>query len=337
MNENISNIIPYKLSVREFSKEITYLDWNEGLPLPKEIEEKILNRLRQFNLYTDPTNTLIKNSISKYTTVQKNFIEVFNGSDSALDLAFRSLVNSKDKVLIPYPNYSQVLQTLSFLGADIIYCNVEDIETSLKKEKPKVVYLSNPNNPIGYLLNVKPIILNYPNTIFIIDEAYYEYSKLFTVFDLAQHIDNLIVTRTFSKAFGLAGVRLGYLTSNYKLLTNIRKIKNFKEINILAEISSIEVLDNFHLIQNEINKVLNIKKQFVGALSSKVTVYPSETNFVLIESKKYEEIIRELKSNKILVRDRSDFIKNTIRISISRFEIMKKVAEIINRVVENEK
>ena len=333
MNFNLNNIEEYKLSERLISDKMYYLDWNEGLHLPSKHIKQILSKLNNINFYTNPKCSILREKLSKYTGVDISFIEVSNGSDSALDMALRATLNKNDLVCIPFPNYTQINQTLSFIGAKTIFFPIDEIEKNLKNNKPKVVYLSNPNNPVGYTFNIKPLILKFPEIIFIIDEAYFEYNEVYSVFSLAHKVQNLIVTRTFSKAMGLAGIRLGYFTSNTFILDNIRKIKNFKEVNRLAEVSASYVLDNIYLIKQNIDIVIKSKNQFIKNLNSEIKVFEGDANFILIQHPNVKKIIMKLKENKILIRDRGDLIKDSARITIGENKIMSKVAKIINSVL----
>ena len=213
----------------------------------------------------------------------------------------------------------------------IEYCDIGGLEQTIKKtENLKVVYISNPNNPMGYVYDIKPLVLKYPEVFFIVDEAYYEFSKQYSMFDSAYKYPNVIVTRTFSKALGLASVRLGYLTSNSYIVSKLSKIKNFKEVNQLAQIAGKVVLDNIDTIESGIERMKIIKQGFLRTIKG-VRVYDSHSNFVLIEHPLVSDIISDLKKNNILVRDRSDYINNTMRITIGQPEDMKTIAEIINK------
>tara|TARA_B100001057_G_C22863127_1_gene955419 strand:- start:2657 stop:3661 length:1005 start_codon:yes stop_codon:yes gene_type:complete len=332
MNHNLTEITPYKISERIFSPDMAYLDWNEGYDLPEEIKAKIKEEIEKIKLnqYPDPKSTELRRAISKYTEVDESFIHVFNGSDSALDHSFRVLLNLGDTVCIPYPNYSQINQTIVSIGAKIEYCDINSIEESIiQNSQIKVVYLSNPNNPIGYLYDVQPLILKYPDIYFVVDEAYYEFSKQYSMFKDAYKYPNVIVTRTFSKALSLASLRLGYLTTNSYIMNQINKIKNFKEVNTLAQVSGKVILDHISLIENNIIKMKEVKRDFLKKIKG-VRVYDSHANFVLIEHPRVKKIIEELKDEKILVRDRSDYIKSTLRITIGSFEKMQIIADVIN-------
>ena len=330
MNVNLDNVKPYILSDRVISSDLTYLDWNEGSPIPKSLLDKIKSKLTDLHHYSDPSNNELKEALENHTGVDKTFIEVFNGSDSALDYTFRVLLNSNDKVCIPYPNYTQVNQTITSLGCRVLNCDISTLEENIKSFKPKVVYLSVPNNPLGYVYNTLPLAEKYPNTFFIVDEAYAEYFPKCSVFDQAYKYSNVIVTRTFSKGFGLAGIRLGYLTTNSYIMNKIRSINNFKQVNTLAAIAGVEALKDFKTIQASINLTNIVKKSFLSVLKD-YRIRDSHANFVLLEHTRAKEIINELKSLGILVRDRSKFINNTMRITMGSGADMHQIAEIIKK------
>ena len=330
MNYNLEKVTPYSVSERITSPDMVYLDWNESSYLPDVVSFRLQEQLSELNKYPDPNNTLLKAELSNYTKIDREFIEVFNVSDSALDYTFRTLLNSKDKVLVPFPNYNQINQTIQSLGAHVAYCDITSLEEAIEQHKPQMVYLSNPNNPTGYVYDIKSLVKKYSNIYFLVDEAYYEFYTDYTVFDLAYKVSNLIVTRTFSKGLGLAGVRLGYLTTNSYIINKIRTIKNFKEVSRLAEAAGVAALQNINIIQEDIDETLKTKKKFISQLKG-VRTYDSYANFVLIEHPRVKDIIDDLKQNNILVRDRSKFINNTIRITIGKPDVMGAVAKIINR------
>ena len=330
MNVNLDNVKPYILSDRVISSDMTYLDWNEGTPIPDKMMKKIKNKLTDLHHYSDPSNNELKDALESHTGVDKTFIEVFNGSDSALDYAFRVLLNNNDKVCIPYPNYTQVNQTITSLGCRVLNCDISTLEENIKSFKPKVVYLSVPNNPLGYVYNTLPLAEKYPNTFFIVDEAYAEFFPKCSVFDQAYKYSNVIVTRTFSKGFGLAGIRLGYMTTNSYIMNKIRSINNFKQVNTLAAIAGVEALKDFKSIKANIDNTNQTKKEFLRMLKD-YRVRDSHANFVLLEHTRAKEIINELKSLGILVRDRSKFINNTMRITIGPLPMMRKIAQIISK------
>ena len=333
MNHNLEKISPYVISERKYSTDMVYLDWNEGPDLPVDLKNKIYKEFKsfKFNHYPDlMCGDLIK-SISEYTKVDADFIQIYNGSDSALDNSFRVLLNENDTVCIPYPNYSQINQTITSLGANIEYCDITTLELKINELKNlKVVYISNPNNPMGYVYDIEPLVVKYPEIFFIVDEAYYEFSKQYSMFGKAYKYPNVIVTRTFSKALSLASVRLGYLTSNSYLLSKLCKIKNFKDINQLAQISGKIILENINIIEDNISKLNDTKKEFIDTIKG-VRIYDSYANFVLLEHPMVSKIISDLRDSKILVRNRSSYINNSVRITIGKSTDMNLISKVINK------
>lgn len=334
MNSNLKNVTSYIVSERDTESNIIHLDWNENQSEDELLREFLTQNLPKLNKYSDPNNTVLRNALSKYTNVSSEHIEVFNGSDAALDLAFKTLLNPGDTVLIPSPNYSQVNQTIQSFGANIRYTSIEHLRQAIGTVSPKVVYLSNPNNPIGYVYSIINLIDEFPDVYFIVDEAYHEYAPQYTVFNKAGLKRNLIVTRTFSKALGLAGLRLGYLTANEQLLKSIRSIKNFKEVNTLAAKAGTYILEHIDRIEEQISQTIEIRNNFHNKLRAiGVTVYTSYANFILIQHSKIETIISELLKEGIQIRDRQSFIPNTARITIGDKAVMDKVFNIIKTVV----
>lgn len=326
MNYNLEKVTPYTISERKISADMVYLDWNESVYSPEIITGDLLSKV---NLYPDPHNSKLKIALEKYTGVDKNFIECFGGSDSALDYTFRTLLNAGDEVLIPYPNYTQINQTIQSVGAKVKYVELENLGKAIAELKPKVVYLSNPNNPYGYVYDPKPFISEFADTYFIIDEAYHEYNPKSSVFHFAQDLENLIVVRTFSKGLGIAGLRLGYLTSSSYIISKIQSIKNFKDVSSIAEAAGIAILENIELVQKDIDKTIDTKNKFIKKIKT-ATVHDSYANFVLIEHPSIGDIIEDLKKENILVRDRQNYVKDTMRVSIGTPKVMNKVAKIIN-------
>lgn len=334
MNTNLNLVTPYQISDRVFNDDMIYLDWNESPYKPEPVIEYFKKTpFIDYNLYPDPTNIKLKIELSRYTNVDLKYIETFNGSDSALDYIFRVLLNVGDKVLIPKPNYTQINQSILSLGSVIHYCDIDNISKELKENKIDVVYLSNPNNPIGYVRNILPLIESFPNVYFIVDEAYHEFEPNYSVFQKAYLLNNLVVTRTFSKALSLASLRLGYITSNDNFLDKIRRIKNFKEVNKLAELAGVITLKNIDWYFNMVKKINESKLRFINEISH-IKSYDSHANFVLIEHTKIHDIINSCKHENILIRDRSSLVTNTARITIGDDESMNKLIKIINKLTK---
>jgi histidinol-phosphate aminotransferase len=200
--------------------------------------------------------------------------------------------------------------------------------------KSDVVYLVNPNNPTGKLIGVDVIehlITSCPDTLFVVDEAYYEFAKQSCCHLVISH-KNLIVTRTFSKAFGLAAVRLGYVMAHPDLLFHLRKIRNGKTVNALAQLCGIAVLNDIDYLDARIDEMNDSKRFFIDNLPSEYTAIESHANFVLVKTPNSEEVLKKMKENKILIRDRSSFtnLDDCVRITIGSKKQIIRVLDVLS-------
>jgi histidinol-phosphate aminotransferase len=203
-----------------------------------------------------------------------------------------------------------------------------------------VIYITNPNNPTGRIIEpviIKNLLETYPNKLFIIDEAYYEFSNKSCV-NLINEFDNIIITRTFSKAFSLASIRLGYICSNEKNIIQINKIRNTKEVNTFAQTLGITALENINYIKDRVDIINKNKKLFINELKKlNIEFIESMSNFILIRVNDSSFLINKLMKKNILVRDRSSFIglENCIRITIGEMEDMMTIINTIKTMYED--
>jgi histidinol-phosphate aminotransferase len=343
-NKRLDFIDEYKPSNRIYDNNITKLDWNEcNLPFSKKLNKIIKKSVSKisYSEYPKIDNQLLVSLISEYCKISNTKIQLFNGSDSALQYIFTSFLNINSKVLIFTPNYTQIEVYIKLFTNNISYSNIlenfPNYDYNFDEIKNNdVIYISNPNNPTGIIIKeniIENLLKTYPNKLFIIDEAYYEFSKNTSV-GLINKYKNIIVTRTFSKALSLASIRLGYICSDESLLSIINKIRNTKEVNSFAQSIATDLLKNYKQIQKRINKVNKIKNKFSKHLDElKIPYIPSESNFILIKVNNSETIIKKLLNNKILVRDRSMFLglENCIRITIGQWTDMKIILKILKK------
>lgn len=347
-NKKLDAIEQYVPSVRKSGEKIAKLDWNEcTLPIDEDFNNILLTSLNDINFFEYPNINNIKllDALANYCNININNIQIFNGSDSALHHIFATFLNDNCKVLIYYPNYTQVETYIKLYTKKIIYSNIvkpfyeHSYEFDIIKDV-NVIYFSNPNNPTGVCLDyshILQLIETYPDKLFIIDEAYYEFSKK-TCSHLVKTFNNLIITRTFSKAFSLASMRLGYICASPILIEYINKIRNTKEVNSFAQILGLKALENYKYIEHRIKTIVENREKFKKILEiNKIPFTNSESNFVLIKVKNSNHISKILYDNDILVRDRGMFygIENTIRITIGSLDENKKIIDLINKCYEN--
>lgn len=345
-NKNVDNIEPYivskgaELSDKE-KEHWLKLDWNEATYQPNP---HLLNDIQDFCKnnelfnYPDVLASELKQHIAEYNKIDYKNIELFNGSDSALNTIFSVFINNSN-VLLFEPTYTQVKPFITLHGGRIISSEIENIFTSHDYkfediQKADIIYIVNPNNPTGGIMQKATILdlaSKYTDKLFIIDEAYSEFSDI-TVIQESIEYNNIIVTRTFSKAFGLAGVRLGYLVSNSNILQLINKIRNSKDINSIAQIAAISSLKNIEYIKDYCKEVNKAKDIFIDQIRNiGYEVADSQSNFVLIKVNDSNRFVEFLNSKKILIRNRNSLInlKNCVRITIGNHFQMDKVIKII--------
>jgi histidinol-phosphate aminotransferase len=343
-NKRIEELVPYKVSKRIeniTNEDWLILDWNEStIPICEELKSTLIQYIQngRLNLYGDVDTTQLRQSLSIYTKMKENQISVFNGSDSALNIVLESIISESDNCYILEPEYSQIKTFISSKGAIIktIECNnIFDPNFSLIEDvlfDAKVFYFSNPNNPTGQIYDrnsIESLIKKFPNVWFLIDEAYIEFYNYDNLLKLINLYNNVIIFRTFSKAFGLAGLRIGYIVSQESNIEQINKIRNGKEVNSIAQIAANWSLKNLDKLYKNVDQTIESKNNFLDQLSSisDLKCFPSHANFVLIQTPFSKELYKHLYNDKILVRDRSDMygLENCLRITIGNNIQMKRV------------
>ena len=339
VRKSISNLQTYNVGGRsDLSSDWECFDWNESEFPPTNKVFEVMKSFYRYERYPDITAKQLKNKLSEYVSLPVDFIEVYNGSDDALKDIITVFVDKDTKVLSYQPSYTQVN---TFITTNTEHYEKINIQDPLGEhhydfnycKSADVVYLVNPNNPTGKLLPVKEIeklVKKYPNTLFIVDEAYYEFAKQSCTHLVVSH-KNLIVTRTFSKAFGLASVRLGYCMAHPDTLSDVRKIRNGKAVNALGQLCGIAALNDLDYLQSRIDEMNDAKKFFIDNLPNYYQAVNSDANFVLVKTPDSKKVLEKMRENKILIRDRSAFenLENCVRITIGSKKQIIRVLDVM--------
>jgi histidinol-phosphate aminotransferase len=240
-------------------------------------------------------------------------IFVGNGSDEIIHLIMLAFINKGDVVAYPHPSFAMYSVYSKIAGAVEIPVRLRedynyDVDSFIKvieKYQPKLVFLCNPNNPTGSVIEREDIIkiIQKSNGIVVVDEAYFEFYGN-TIVDAINEFENLIVLRTLSKAFGLAGLRVGYAVANENILKYLNLVKSPYNINSLSQIIALKVLRT-DVLKERINYILEERKRLIKELGKipGVKVYPSKTNFILVKFKDADYVYKGLLERGILVRD----------------------------------
>jgi len=326
--------------------KIFKLDSNEATigPSPRVIG-KIIQYIQEgpINWYPDVDSVDLRDSISHYTQIPTEYILTFNGSDHALETIARAYLNIDDEVIYFQPTYDHFRVYAESCDAVLVPVdeNIADnfiskIETAITS-KTKIIYLVNPNNPTGAIIaheQIQQAVIKYPQVVFVIDEAYFEFCDL-TVADLVIDNPNLMVTRSFSKAFGLAALRCGYLIAHPSALQQISKIRVGKNINGIAQVAATAALEDIDYMKRYVEDVNTAKQWTIQQLQSKnVQVKTTPANFILIKVKEPIKILNYLESQNIYIRDRSMIpqLKGFIRLTIGDLLVMKRFWKVFQEV-----
>ena len=319
------------------------LDWNESpRKASKKVAEALIRFLDEHSLayYPDVTSRELVEAISDRYDVPTSAISIFNGSDSALQHIFYTFLSRNSVFTTCQPTYTQIFQFVSFKQPTIRFFLPENVFepdlAAFEREyiaSADVVYIINPNNPTGRLLTkdyLAGFARAFPATLFVIDEAYMEFaSSNESLIPLVETHRNLIVTRTFSKAYGLAGIRLGFAVSHPDNIELIHRVKNNKDVNTLAQIAGEAAIRDTQYLDEHVSEILRVKEWFVDNVPKQFPVIDTEANFVLLNYEHESGLIDRLKNERILVRDRSDQhgLNNYLRITIGTELQMKTVVE----------
>ncbi len=355
-NKSINNLKPYKVTSHKAweykeDKNVLKLDWNEATILPSPMVEKRLENViknGRLNWYPDTNNIVLLNKISKYNNVNVSNVQYFASSDALHEYIVRCFIGESDRVLIIGPTYDNFRAVAESNGAQIqnYYLNssfeldygkfLED----LKLIQPKVVYIVNPNNPTGTLHPKEELInLIQSNTdiFFIVDEAYYEFSGI-TLSQEVKKYKNVLISRTFSKAFALASFRIGYTISHEDNIEVLNSIRNPKNVSLFAQEAAVAALSDIEYTKNYVKDVLNTKTNFSKAIKKFHwidVVYEGTGNFVFFsfkEVKQKKELLKFFSENKIFIRDYGhiDLTNKFVRITMGKSTEMSRVLEALN-------
>jgi histidinol-phosphate aminotransferase len=324
IRDNIKNLVAYSSARDEFSGEAkVFLDANEnslGSPLTK-----------WYNRYPDPHQLAIKQKLAFIKSIPVEHIFLGNGSDECIDLLFRSFCNpGKDNVVICPPTYGmyQVSANINDVGIkkvpltedfqlDLIHLeNVVDANT-------KIIWLCSPNNPTGNSLNRADIemVLNNFNGLVVIDEAYINFSKQKSFLQELADYPNLVVLQTLSKAWGLAGLRLGMAFASVAIIEVLNKVKPPYNISQATQELVLKALDEVGQVNDMIKLLVDMRDALADVFRSMPTVekvYPSDGNFILVKIKDARKLYEFLITKGIVLRDRSNvqLCEDCLRITV---------------------
>ena len=338
VRENVKKLKPYSSArdeFKDFKKDMIFLDANEN-PFNNGV-----------NRYPDPQQRDLKSVLAEQRRVSATQILLGNGSDEVLDLLFRAFCEPKvDNVITLPPTYGMykvladinAVENREVLLTSDFQINIDEILNTID-ERTKLLFICSPNNPTGNSMHVEDIekLLHNFNGLIVLDEAYIDFSKQQSWLNRLDDFPNLIITQTLSKAYGMAGIRLGICYASKEIIDVLNKIKPPYNINELTQQKALEKVLDKNLVSKEIKSILIEKGKLLKVLLqikfiSKV--YSSDSNFVLVKvddaTKRYNQLIEK----GIVVRNRTTqpLCKNTLRFTVGTHEENKALVKALKEI-----
>ncbi|MCF8286268.1 MAG: histidinol-phosphate transaminase [Chitinophagaceae bacterium] len=321
---NIKTLKPYSSAKDEYTGDAKILlDANEnslGSPLTK-----------WYNRYPDPYQQKLKDKLAFVKQIAANQIFIGNGSDECIDILFRTFCEpGKDNIIICPPTYpmyevSANINDIAIQKAPLLsdyQLNLAHIE-QLVNPNTKIIWICSPNNPTGNSLDRIDIetILNHFEGIVVVDEAYINFSKQKSFVQSLIDYPNLVVLQTLSKAWGLAGLRLGMCFASPQVIGFMNKVKAPYNINIVTQELALQALDEVGQVNDMIKLLVDMRialAEVIGSMPHVIQVFPSDTNFILVKIPKARQLYAYLLSQGIIVRDRSalELCEDSLRITV---------------------
>jgi histidinol-phosphate aminotransferase len=331
VRKNILNMKPYSSARDEFKGEAeVFLDANEN-PYPSP-----------YNRYPDPLQWKVKEKLAQIKKAEPQQIFLGNGSDEAIDLLIRAFCEpNADSILITVPTYGMYAVCAEVNAVAIQEVKLTpsfdlDLDSLNRSIQPntRIIFLCSPNNPTANLLSRNKIesVLKTFQGIVVVDEAYIDFANDTSFISELSNYSNLVVLQTFSKAWGLAGLRLGMAFANEEIINMLNKIKYPYNINIRTQELALEALDGVNKKDAWVSEILaqrEILTKELLTLHIVKKIYPSDANFILVKLDDAPGTYHYLMNNKIIVRDRSrvTLCENCIRITIGTPQENKRLIQ----------
>lgn len=316
VRKNILALKPYSSARDEYKgNKAIFLDANE-------------NPYGKLNRYPDPKQIDLKNELSKIKNIPSNNIFIGNGSDEVIDLAYRIFCEpGVDKALTFTPTYgmydvSAAINNVALIKVPLnkdFQIDLDDFENYLKDKHLKLIFICSPNNPTGNnIKNIEKIIKKFKGIIFI-DEAYIDFSNEASFIKKIKKYPNIIISQTFSKAWGLAAARVGTAYANIAIINLYNKVKPPYNVSALNQKAAIKAIQAKKVFEKNKNLIIEERKNLCKKLSISIIikkVYHSDANFILIEVQNANTLYQYLVAQKIIVRNRNNIIENCLRLTV---------------------
>ena len=355
--KGVMNIEPYQPGKpidevkREFLLDEVYkLASNENPlgPSPKAVTA-IKKTLKDLNRYPDGDCYYLKVKLAKKLKVKPDNLTFGNGSDELIAVIVQAFMNEDENAIVADPTFLEYRLIVEAYGRQVMVVPSLNLKYDLDgmrkaiNEKTKLVFIANPDNPTGTYISDKEIrkfLEGIPeNVIVVMDEAYYDFVDAKDYPDTIRYLNdrNLIILRTFSKAYGLAGLRVGYALSNAELIDCMNRVRQPFNVNSLAQVAALASLDDAAYLKKTREAVLKGKKFLYGALDKMGAAYvPSQTNFILVDVKRDGwELFQKMLKRGVIVRDMKPYkLDSYIRVTIGTDKENRRFIEALKKALK---
>jgi len=325
------------------------LDRGEStVPLPGNVVSILSQYLERQGVHAYPEADRLSALLAAYCGVLPECILTTNGSDQAIDLCLRAFLNDGDRLLVARPEFSTFTHVATLIGAqvhgvpyheDLSFPYIEFREAAASG-KPDLIVIINPNNPTGtavaddFVLEIASI---HPDVPVIVDEAYFEFTGRTAAGLVASH-RNIVVLRTFSKAFAMAGLRLGYMVAVPAVIEQIAKLRNPFDVNELAVVAAEAQLADLGPMRRYVRQVVSESKPLVNDFCKHmgIAAWPGEANFVLVKPPNSRRAVEFLRDHGILVRSMSvPLLRGMFRVTMGTPAEMTRFTEVLEDYLRN--
>lgn len=297
-----------------------------------------------YNRYPDSTQKKLKQKLAEYKNISQKCIAVGNGSDELIDLIIKIFCEpKKDAILVMNPSFAMYGFYAAINENKVIQLNLnDDFEINkeyfldeIKNSLTKVFFICSPNNPTGNSVNDLEFFIRNYNGIVVVDEAYIEFSEKDSALSLLEKYPNLIVLQTFSKAWGMAGARVGVAYSSEEIITLINTVKAPYNVNSISQELIINALDDQEFFNENLKNILTEREYLENELKSipcVIKIFPTDANFFLIRFKDAESVYQTLLDENIFTSKRTPQIPECIRINVGNRCENQKLIDVLKNI-----